>query len=186
MYMINREIIDALNITLNSDRLCLIPIKADHAQLLFTAMQDPSIYTWISSVPPTNVIELEKWWLELADRLLTTHDVLYLNWAVQRKSDGVWLGKMDVDIDSNNIAINTGYIFFPPFWGQGYASEAACLLAEHLAQTGIIEQRAFVTFGNIASTKVLERAGFVRARIIKDNDTLRGVLVDDIEYIRRR
>jgi [ribosomal protein S5]-alanine N-acetyltransferase len=183
--MINREIIDALNITLDSDRLRLIPLVADHAQLLFTAMQDPAIYTWISSTPPTSVVELEEWWSELAARLLTNHDVLYLNWAVQRKDDGVWIGKMDVDIDDDNIAINTGYIFFPPFWGQGYASEAARLLAKHLAQAGIIEQRAFVTFGNIASTKVLERAGFVRTRIIKDNDTVHGVLVDDIEYIRR-
>jgi [ribosomal protein S5]-alanine N-acetyltransferase len=183
--MTNRALIDALNITIESDRLCLITLEAYHAQLLFYAMQDPSIYTWISSAPPTSIVELEKWWSELADRLITTHDILYLNWAVQRKCDGVWVGKMDVDINSDNIAINTGYIFFPPFWGQGYASEAARLLAEHLAQAGIIEQRAFVTLGNIASTKVLERAGFIKTRIIKENDTLRGVLVDDIEYIRR-
>jgi hypothetical protein len=40
--MINREIINALNITIESDRLRLIPLVADRAQLLFSAMQDRS------------------------------------------------------------------------------------------------------------------------------------------------
>jgi [ribosomal protein S5]-alanine N-acetyltransferase len=180
--MTNSEMLDALNIILDSDRLCLIPVKANHAQLLFDAMQDPLIYTWISSTSPVSIAELEEWWSEN----FNTQEISYLNWVVQRKSDGAWMGKMDAAINFENIAINIGYIFFPPFWGQRYATEAVCLLAEHLAEAGIIEQRAFVTFGNIASTKVLERAGFVKTRIIKDNDTLRGVLVDDIEYIRQR
>jgi hypothetical protein len=33
---------------------------------------------------------------------------------------------------------------------------------------------------------VLESAGFRRERVIAGNDTRRGVLVDDIAYVRRR
>ena len=39
--------------------------------------------------------------------------------------------------------------------------------------------------GNAASCRVLERAGSVRERVIAGNDTLRGVPVDDVEYVRR-
>jgi [ribosomal protein S5]-alanine N-acetyltransferase len=183
--MINSIPISTLNTTLDSDRLYLVPLTAGHAQAMFSAMQDPLTYQWISSVPPASIPELEELWSELADRLLTPHDVNYLNWAVQRKDDRQWIGTIDAAINDENIATNIGYVFFPPFWGQGYATEAVCLLSEHLAQAGILEQRAFVTFGNVASTKILEYAGFIKTRIIKDNDTVRDVLVDDIEYIRR-
>lgn len=38
--------------------------------------------------------------------------------------------------------------------------------------------------GNQASAQVLKKAGFSLNRIIPDNDTIRGVLFDDEEYIR--
>jgi RimJ/RimL family protein N-acetyltransferase len=41
-----------------------------------------------------------------------------------------------------------------------------------------------VTLGNDASCRVLEAVGFIRTRIIPENDTIRGVKHDDIEFVR--
>jgi RimJ/RimL family protein N-acetyltransferase len=166
---------------LETERLRLSPLRPAHADALFDALQDARIYEWISSVPPSSVEALRARW----GRLRRMGDVLDLGWAVQRASDGAWVGKMDAEVREGGIASNVGYLFFPPFWGQGYASEAVRALADHLAQSGLCEQHATVTDGNAASCRVLERAGFSRLRVIAGNDTIRGRPVDDLEYVRR-
>jgi [ribosomal protein S5]-alanine N-acetyltransferase len=57
-------------------------------------------------------------------------------------------------------------------------------IAAHPERHGVVEQRALVTLGNEASARVMIKAGFVRTRIIADNDTIRGQNCDDIEFAR--
>jgi ribosomal-protein-alanine N-acetyltransferase len=174
---------DALRATIPGARLVLEPFRPDHAEALFAGLQDRRIYQWISAAPPRSVERLRE---RLADAVREREgDEISLAWAAIRAADGACLGKLDAEVLARGIATNVGYLFFPPYWGQGYASEAVSALADHLAGAGVREQRATVTVGNEASCRVLERARFVRGRVIEGNDTIRGQVVDDIEYVRR-
>lgn len=53
-----------------------------------------------------------------------------------------------------------GYWVGPPFWGTGYASEAAELVCRHLLDTGLDRVFASVFFDNPGSQRVLARTGF--------------------------
>jgi [ribosomal protein S5]-alanine N-acetyltransferase len=176
---------EMLGATLVTARLRIEPLQGLHARLLFDGMQDPAVYEWISMPRPPSADDLEQRWIRLARDGARSREVIDLGWAVQRTEDGTWIGKLDAEIQASGVATNVGYLFFAPFWSRGYASEAVAALSDHLARHGVAEQRAAVTIGNDASCRVLERAGFVRTRVLPGNDRLRGVLVDDVEYIRR-
>lgn len=173
-----------LNAPISTERLVIEPIVSAHAISLFELMQNEAIYEWISAKPPKTVEHLAQWWTERESRLGPEGTEAWLNWAVRRSADGAYVGKLDAVVDDANIATNVGYLFFPPYWGQGYASESVLAMADHLAACGVLKMFATVTLGNVASYRVLERAGFNRSRVIPNNDTIRGVMYDDVEYVR--
>ena len=173
-----------LNSYLATERLVLEPLTAAHAEKLFAPLQDENIYTWISATAPQSVHALQVKWERLESRLSTDGSEAWLNWAVRRKSDGHYVGKIDAAIDAAEIATNLGYLFFPPYWKNGYAFEAIDAVVNHFSRHRVKQIRATVTVGNEASARLLEKTGFVRVRVIPDNDVVRGVKVDDIEYIR--
>jgi RimJ/RimL family protein N-acetyltransferase len=173
-----------LNTPFSTPRLAMEPINGGHADVLFGPLQNEKIYDLISAVPPKSIEQLKDWYSKCESRLSPEGDEAWLNWAVRRLSDGSYIGKLDACIDTAKVATNVGYLFFPQYWGEGYASEAVLALSEHLIAHGVSKMIAVVTFGNAPSYRVLEKAGFVRSRVIPDNDTIRGVKYDDVEFIR--
>jgi RimJ/RimL family protein N-acetyltransferase len=84
----------------------------------------------------------------------------YGRWAVLSKSSGEWLGWCGLKFLPEEGETDIGFRFFPRYWGQGYATEAAraCLRYgfEELGLPAIVG-RAMVANG--ASRKVLEKIG---------------------------
>ncbi|HWA75298.1 MAG TPA: GNAT family N-acetyltransferase [Polyangiaceae bacterium] len=173
-----------LNAAIVTARLSLEPLRGWHGAQLFEGLSEPRLYRWNSGQPPESVEALQQRWERFAAHPFVSVGRL-LTWAARRTSDGSYIGKLDVVIGEHNVATNVGYLFFLPFWNQGYATEAVLALAVHLEHCGIVEQRALVTVGNDASARVLQKARFEKTRVLPENETIRGKRYDEVEYVRR-
>ena len=181
----NADFAQNLCTTLQTTRLRLEPLTTAHADSAFAPLQNDAIYEWISMQKPSSVESLRENWARLESRMAPDGLQAWPTWAVcSAAHDGAVIGRVDAVVDQHKAGINFGYYFFPAYWGQGLASEAVHAAADHLLQRGVTRLVATVTAGNLASARVLCKAGFAFTRVMVDNDTVRGILVNDEEYLR--
>ncbi|MFZ5481012.1 MAG: GNAT family N-acetyltransferase [Myxococcota bacterium] len=164
--------LDALNPPLATRRLTLEPLLGAHADELFPLLADPRTRRWIPPPKARTPAELCERWTALEGRRSPDGAEARLAWAV--RADGRAVGKMDANV-RDLVATNLGYVFGADFWGMGYASEAVGAVVDHLVASGIVELRATVAEGNVASRRVLERHGFTR----------QGTHEGELLYVRR-
>lgn len=181
------ELAHSLAEAITTPRLLLEPMGEHHATAFFTPLQsDEALYRWISMERPTSLDALRAHWrrIEQNGRISPCQRFAWPAWALRRKADGQYLGRVDAEITAGLEASNFGYYLFSPHWGQGYASEATQAAIRALAQRGVHRFVATVTVGNGASARVLQKAGFEFTRILPGNDCVGGLAVDDEEYVR--
>jgi RimJ/RimL family protein N-acetyltransferase len=65
-----------------------------------------------------------------------------------------------------------GYIFFPEGRGQGFATRAVHLVADGVFELGVGRLQARTSLDNVASERVLERAGFQREGVARSGFVL--------------
>ena len=82
-------------------------------------------------------------------------------YAVERRSDGAWLGNAGLVRRDGLPCADVGYALLGAHTGQGYALEAVQgVLAYARGTLGLGELRAVVSPGNARSVALLEKAGF--------------------------
>jgi RimJ/RimL family protein N-acetyltransferase len=169
---------------LDTDRLTLEPMGERHADAFFESLHDDAIYQWISMDKPSSLEQLRGQLRRSEGRVAPDGQTAWPTWAVRRKSDGAYIGRVDAEITLAMEASNVGYYFFARYWGQGYATEAVKVATQHLISCGIHRLVATVTDGNIASERVLQKTAYVFNRVLLGNDIIRGIPMDDREYVR--
>jgi len=141
---------------LQTERLEIEPICGEFAERSFALYNDPALYQWISLKHPASVESLRADWRRLETPVSPDGSEAWLCWQLRCKATGRVIGMLDADV------------------------------MQHLLTYGIHTLFATVTVGNVASKNLLEKLGFVYHQLLKDNDTLRGELVDDWEFVYRR
>jgi RimJ/RimL family protein N-acetyltransferase len=87
-------------------------------------------------------------------------------------------GGMLHHLDRERKIVEIGYWVLPPARGRGVATRVARLLAEHAFSLGIARVAAYVNVGNVASERVVERAGFTREGVVRSMPKPDGRRVD--------
>src|SRR5258706_16426599 len=103
--------------------------------------------------------------------------------------DGQAVGGIGVnpgkDVERRTAAI--GYWLGETFWGRGITTEALRAMTEHVFATFDFERlEAYVFEWNLASARVLEKAGYTREARLRKKVTKQGSTIDCFLYARLR
>jgi RimJ/RimL family protein N-acetyltransferase len=152
---------------LETERMVLERVRAEHADELFELLRDPRIARtlYATGVPQTDA--------EMADNLVSKLDHWdrygFGMWLLRDRHTGAVVGRggLQHTFVGGCDEVEVGWAIAPARWGRGLATELA-----HAAVTvafddlGLGEIVAFTLPTNVASRRVMEKSGFVYERQI--------------------
>ena len=151
---------------LETERLILRDFTRDDLDALAATLGDPDVVRYLTGEPISREDCMRRLFMAVGQWPVSGMGM----WAVERKSDGKLVGHvgffdMQREMAPSIIGLpEMGWIFDTSVHGQGIAHEACeAALAWLDATHGPIEVPAIISIDNIASLKLAEKLGFVRA-----------------------
>jgi ribosomal-protein-alanine N-acetyltransferase len=161
-------------------RLRIEPLRTSHAPLLFDALADARIYTYVPDEIHATADSLTRRYAFLERGAPPGVGEVWLNWALQRVDTGAYIGTLQATVTPDSHA-SVGYVLTPSAWGQGFATEACRWLLATLQKRFVLNDiMATVDVRNLPSLRVLERLGF--DCIGTEPAEIRGEATNDFRY----
>jgi RimJ/RimL family protein N-acetyltransferase len=158
-----------VHIFLETDRLILRRFTQDDVDNLVALDGDPAVMRYITGGPPTPRETLEHdhlpYYLDYYERYEG-----YGFWAVIEKSTGEFLGWFHFRPNQGapEDEPELGYRLRRSAWGKGYATEGSrALIRKGFTELGARRVVAFAYAENLASTRVMEKAGMRLVRTFR-------------------
>jgi RimJ/RimL family protein N-acetyltransferase len=161
-----------MKVVLETERLVLRPFTENDADALFLMESEPDVLRYVARKPLADVdayrTKIQSWFLPYYDK-----PGGYGAWAIVEKASGEFVGGcslrpgLDADyaepINYGPDDVELGYGLRKPSWGRGFASEIIqALVRKAFTELGAVSLVASVTVDNLASLRVLEKAGLRR------------------------
>ena len=149
---------------LETRRLVLRPPTVKDAEAVFTGYaQDPEVSRYTSWSPHRTLADSREF-LRMAEEGWARGTVF--SWAITRRDDARLLGMTDIRLEGHRGEM--GYVLARSAWRQGYGTEAAgAVVGWALAQPALHRVWAVCDVENVASARVLEKAGMTREACLR-------------------
>jgi len=156
---------------LDSSRLAAYPLKVGDADELFVLLNDAALHEFVGGSPIGSVEDMRTRFTTLEERKSPARSELWLNWVLRRKQDGRAVGTLQTTV--REMEGQMAWVIATRYQGQGYAKEAARMLARwlltHLKLTVLV---AHVHPDHHASARVAAAAGLSRTEQIVEGEVV--------------
>ena len=175
-----------MEVFLETERLLLRRFTEDDVDALFELDGDPAVMRYITGGRATSREEIEgdvlPAYLDYYERFAG-----YGFWAVIEKASGQFVGWFHFrpEADAKPDEVELGYRLRRSAWGKGYATEGSrALIDKGFTELGVERVVAFTMVVNVASRRVMEKAGlrYVRTFRAPWPDPIEGDEEGDVEY----
>ncbi|MEP7105912.1 MAG: GNAT family N-acetyltransferase [Chloroflexota bacterium] len=143
--------------TLETERLTLRPLNEADATALFDVSQDPDVVRFVGD---RHVPTLQEAWRAVAGWI--GHWALrgYGQWAIEERASGRFIGRAGIINPADWPGPEVGYLLGRPWWGRGYATEAASAAMDWgFREIGFEDLISLIDPANTASIAVATRLG---------------------------
>lgn len=158
-----------MKVVLETERLLLRHFTEADADALLHMESEPDVLRYVGRKP---LDEVDAYRNKIRSTFLPYYDKPggFGAWAIVEKASGEFVGGCSLrpGLDANSAAqmgyvpddVELGYGLRKPSWGKGYASEIVRALVRRVfTELGGVSLVASVTVANVASVRVLEKAG---------------------------
>lgn len=161
---------------LEGDDIALRTIERDDLAFAQQTLNDPDVRSGLGLTAPQTMDNEEEWY----ENAVVDGDDVHLLVCAEGDPVGV-VGLNDVNGTFGNAEL--GYWIAPEYHGNGYATEASRLLVDY----GFAERRLHKVYANAfgfneASQRVLEKIGFEREGVHREQAFVGGEYVDVYRY----
>jgi ribosomal-protein-alanine N-acetyltransferase len=157
---------------LETPRLILRQFAPGDWDAVNAMLSDPVITRYMHFATWTD--DQRRRWLDWCIANAQRPDADAINWAITRRDTRDVIGWLGIGTDSEATIAgkrSLGYLLNRAFWNQGYATEALrAVLAYEFDTRGAPGVRATCDTANVASARVMEKAGMRHERTVYDAD----------------
>ena len=149
---------------IRTEHLLLRKARADDAPVIFeTYARDPEVTRYLVWTPHQSVQETYQFLIACEELWRTGKDFAY---AITFKKDDSLIGMFG--LHPMKMKVEVGYALARPYWGKSYMTEVLCAVIDWaFTQPDIYRVQAICDVENIASARVMEKAGMSREGLLR-------------------
>ena len=170
------------SIQINSDRLLLRPIQMDDAEFIFQYRSNALVNQYQGWIPKT-ICDVHDFITNKVSNEINQPGT-WFQFVILKKDDNELIGDIGVHfLSSDAFQVELGCTLSLKYHGKGYAFEAIKATIDYLFdELGKHRIVASIDSRNQPSIRLIERLGFRKKGLIKENSELNSEWVDDLIY----